>query len=106
MLNLLKKIFTREAGPDYAALLKKGAVIIDVRSYAEFRAGHISRSINIPIDTLKRNLHVLPADKQRPLIVCCASGVRSSQARTFLMGCGYKQVFNGGGWTALQQRIK
>lgn len=106
MLNLIRKLFRYAPAPEYTALVKSGAVIIDVRSSEEYQGGHINGSLNIPLDKLKRSVQLLPADKQHPIIVCCASGVRSSRARGFLMGLGYKQVFNGGGWTTLKQKLQ
>ena len=106
MLTLIRKFFRLGTAPDYAALVKAGAVIIDVRSQPEYQGGHINGSVNIPLDKLKRRIQLLPVDKLQPIIVCCASGVRSGQARGFLTGLGYKQVFNGGGWDALQKKLQ
>ena len=90
---------------DYVSLVKNGAIIVDVRTKQEFEKGSIKDSVNIPLDQLKRNLHLLP-DKQQPVILCCASGVRSSSAKTILAAGGYSKVFNGGSWSALESRIR
>ena len=49
MLNLFKNMFSSAPEVDYAALVKKGALIIDVRTPGEFKSGHIKGSINIPL---------------------------------------------------------
>ena len=82
-------------------LLKDGAVIVDVRSKGEYASGHIKKSINIPLDVLSSNLGKL--DKSKPVITCCASGMRSSSAKSILKSKGFVEVVNGGGWTSLRK---
>jgi len=89
---------------DYAALLKEGAVILDVRSKSEYDGGHIKNSVNIPVDQLQGNLSKLK-DKNKPVITCCASGIRSASAKSILQNNGYKNVYNGGGWTSLNNKM-
>lgn len=89
---------------DYAELVKKGAVILDVRSKSEYDGGHIKNSINIPVDQLQKNLSKLK-DKNKPIITCCASGMRSASAKSILQNNGYKNVHNGGGWSSLNNKI-
>lgn len=82
-------------------LLKDGAVIVDVRSKGEYASGHLRKSINIPLDVLSSNLGKL--DKSKPVITCCASGMRSSSAKSILKSKGFAEVVNGGGWTSLRK---
>ncbi len=93
-------------GPEtnYAELTKQGAIILDVRSKGEYEGGHIKGSINIALDQLPNNLSKLK-DKNRPIITCCASGMRSASAKSILLSNGYTQVYNGGGWSSLQYKI-
>ena len=90
---------------DYAELIKQGAIILDVRSKGEYAAGHIKGSINISVDTLKSNLGKLK-DKNKPIITCCASGMRSASAKSILKSTGYTQVYNGAGWSSLESKIR
>jgi rhodanese-related sulfurtransferase len=83
--------------------MKNGAQIIDVRSPGEFQSGHIKGALNIPLPALGSQLSKIKKDK--PVITCCASGMRSASARTILKANGYADVHNGGGWTSLQQKI-
>jgi rhodanese-related sulfurtransferase len=104
MINTLKKLFGIGPSVNYAELVKSGATILDVRSKAEFAGGHIKGSINISVDTLSGNLGKLK-DKNKPIITCCASGMRSASAKSILKANGYTQVHNGGGWYSLQSKI-
>jgi rhodanese-related sulfurtransferase len=105
MINTLKKIFGIGPSVNYADLVSQGAIIIDVRSKGEYSSGHIKGSINIPLDTLTSNLNKLK-DKQKTIITCCASGMRSASAKSILKSSGYSQVYNGGGWSSLQNKIR
>jgi phage shock protein E len=82
-------------------LILNGATIIDVRSKEEFQGGHLKSSINIPLDKLIYSYKKL--DKNKPIITCCASGMRSASARTILKSNGFEQVYNGGSWTSLRK---
>lgn len=105
MITTLKKIFGIGPKVNYAELISSGAIIVDVRSTGEYASGHIKGSINIPLDTLQGNLNKLK-DKNKPVITCCASGMRSGMAKTVLKNKGYENVHNGGGWLSLNNKIK
>ena len=77
--------------------LSRGAVIIDVRTPAEFATAANPKSVNIPLDQLDGKITTLPKDK--PIIVCCASGMRSAAAKAILNAKGFKEVLNAGTWT-------
>lgn len=104
MLSLIKKMLGFGPAVDFAQLVKEGAVIVDVRSKSEFSSGHIKGSVNIPLDTLSNNLSKLKS-KDKPVITCCASGMRSASAKGILKSNGYTQVYNGGGWYGLNNKI-
>ncbi|MDQ0477828.1 MULTISPECIES: rhodanese-like domain-containing protein [Chryseobacterium] len=103
MLDTINQLFGFNK-TDYADLIKNGAVIVDVRSKEEFAGGHIKNSINIPVDQLLKNLSRLK-DKNKTIITCCASGMRSASAKTLLVKNGYTDVHNGGGWASLNSKI-
>ena len=77
---------------------------MDVRSKGEYASGHIKGSLNIPVDALSANLCKLK-DKNKTIITCCASGMRSASAKGILKSNGYTDVHNGGGWSSLQNKI-
>lgn len=103
MITTIKKLLGFGPKVDYAQLVKQGAIILDVRSKGEYQSGHIKGSINISVDSLSNNLAKLKKDK--PIITCCASGMRSASARSILKSNGYTEVYNGGGWNSLQNKI-
>ena len=82
---------------------KKGAVIIDVRSLGEFQGGHIKGSKNIPLDTIAAKISEIKK-LEKPVIVCCRSGMRSAQAASILKENDI-EVINGGGWQSLESKI-
>ena len=78
-------------------LLRRGAVVVDVRSPAEHAAGARPGSLNIPLGDLERRAGELDASK--PVVLCCASGTRSAMAAGILKRRGFKEVVNAGPWT-------
>ena len=104
MLEFLKKLFGFGPKTDYKALMKEGALIVDVRSPKEYASGHIKGSINLPLDNLSKNLNKLK-DTNQAIVTCCASGMRSAMAKKVLNSKGYLNVFNGGGWESLQNKL-
>jgi rhodanese-related sulfurtransferase len=103
MFNLIKKLFGMGPSVDYQALMQKGAIILDVRTKNEFQSGHIKGSVNIPVQSLGSNLSKLKKD--RPIITCCASGMRSASAKSILQSNGFNEVYNGGSWASLQNKL-
>ncbi len=103
MLDFLKKLFSSEQ-TDYGQLVKDGAIILDVRSAGEFAGGHIRGSLNISVEKLGTNYHQLKK-KKKPIITCCASGMRSASAKSMLKANGFTEVYNGGSWRSLQNKI-
>jgi phage shock protein E len=93
-------IYARFAGKIGGAkareLVKDGALLLDVRSGAEFGAGHLDGAKNIPVTDVGARIAELPADRSRPIVVYCASGMRSSMAKRKLKSAGFTQVFDVG----------
>jgi len=90
---------------NYAQLVKDGAIILDVRTSGEFSTGHIKGSINIPVNSLTHSIAKLKA-KNKPIITCCASGMRSATAKSILQSNSFSDVYNGGSWQRLNMKIK
>lgn len=102
MFQSLKSLFGGGPATDFKALVNQGATIIDLRSKAEYASGHIKGSLNIPLDTLQNNLAKI--SKSKPVITCCASGMRSASAKGILQNNGF-EVYNGGGWSSLKNQL-
>ena len=85
----------------------KPAFIIDVRTPAEFAAGHIEGAINIPLDRIGTGIHTIKRlNPQSQILLYCRSGRRSAAAREILKQQGFSKVMNGGGMTALSEQLK
>ncbi|XVJ66974.1 MAG: rhodanese-like domain-containing protein [Lacibacter sp.] len=97
MFGFLKKLFG--PGTDYKALAEQGALIVDVRTSGEFKGGHIKNAINIPVDSISSKTNELK-QKGKPVITCCASGMRSARAASILKQNGI-EAYNGGSWVSL-----
>lgn len=73
----------------------KEAILIDVRTPAEYREGHIPGVANIPLDELEKRLGEIPKDKK--VVLICRTGNRSAQGTRFLRSKGFDNVFNSTG---------
>lgn len=73
--------------------LKRGATILDVRTPGEYRAGHVTGALNVPVDEVGVRLSEVPQD--RPVLVYCASGNRSRRATGILRQAGREAIDAG-----------
>ncbi len=71
-----------------------GAEIIDVRSVREYSESHIEGSINVPEYEIDEKFENMIKNKNKPIIVYCASGFRSIKAYKKLKKMGYIRVYN------------
>ena len=65
MLNLLKKLFGAGPSVNFKELTEEGALIVDVRTVAEFKTGHIKDAVNVPLDTISKELHMIKKINKR-----------------------------------------
>ncbi len=82
-------------------IAEKKGTIVDVRSVEEFNGGNAPGSINIPLQEIPQRVNEFQ-NFQEPIIVCCASGMRSGQAQQFLSSKGY-ECYNAGSWVNVRQ---
>jgi len=101
MIGLIKKLFGIGPKADFGAVIANGGIIIDVRTPGEYAGGHIKGSVNIPLGNLQGQMSKLKKDKA--IITCCASGMRSGSAKSMLLSNGFKEVYNGGSWYSLKK---
>ncbi len=85
--------------------LKSGAMVIDVRSPNEFDSGHLIQAYNMPLDRIEVLVAGTIKDKNKVLLLHCASGIRSSMARKRLLEIGYKNVFNLGSYSRAEKIV-
>ena len=74
-----------------------GALLVDVRTEAEFAEGHLPGAANIPVGELASRLQEVGPDTARTIVLYCRSGSRSSRALAILRRAGYNRVMDGGG---------
>src|SRR5271165_6048625 len=78
--------------------LRKGAVIVDVRSAGEFTARHLPRAVNIPLSEIEAVIGRKVKDKNQVVLLHCQSGRRALEARRRLKAVGYAKAFNLGSY--------
>lgn len=93
-MNFLSKLF---GGSKIKSALKKGAIVVDVRTGTEYDRGHVPDAFNIPVDRIQVSAERLKA-ANKPIILCCNTGERSGIALQHLKAKGLKDVHNGGSW--------
>ena len=76
---------------------REKAVVVDVCESAEFAAGHIAGAKNVPLGELEARLPSVVKNKSLPLILVCASGMRSARAVAIAKKLGYEQAQSLGG---------
>jgi rhodanese-related sulfurtransferase len=73
------------------------AVLLDVRTYEEYEAGHIPGAINITNENIQAGTYELRGSKDQIVYVYCRSGNRSKQAADVLVQDGFTNVIECGG---------
>ncbi|MAZ72174.1 MAG: sulfurtransferase [Flavobacteriaceae bacterium] len=81
----------------------RDAVILDVRTQKEWDAGHMDGAKHMPLQEVSAKIATIK-NWGKPIITCCASGVRSGNAASVLKNNGI-EALNGGGWKALQKKL-
>jgi rhodanese-related sulfurtransferase len=93
---------------DQVSQLPETALLLDVRTIAEFEAGHIPTAINIPIDEIRDRMQEIPTN--RPIYIYCEAGLRGYLAQRILRLTGYENVANLSGgyvsWKAADQEMQ
>lgn len=93
LLSTLKEMFFGQK-VDVAQLKQQGAIVVDVRTPAEYNSGHSKGSKNIPINALASKFQTL---KNKEVILVCRSGARAGQAKSMLEKQGIT-AHNAGAW--------
>ena len=83
--------------------VSRGAIIVDVRSVNEYQGGAIPGSVNMPLPTLSTKISEIKK-WDKPVILCCASGIRSGSATGLLLS-NKIEAMNGGGWSSLRKKL-
>jgi phage shock protein E len=94
LLKRANQISSKEA----LAHLKRGALVIDVRTPSEFSSGHLPSAINLPLDQIETALPRRVKDKSQVLLLHCQSGMRSGVAQKKMKALGYSNAYNMGSY--------
>lgn len=70
------------------------ALIIDIRTAAEFGGGHIKGAKNMPLGDLAKTVDDIAADKDKPVLIYCNSGNTAGRAIKILQNAGFKKISN------------
>lgn len=96
--------FAALAPGEAVRLMNQGGLVIDVRDSAQFAAGHIGEARNIPAAGLAASAEQLKKYREKPVILCCESGMQAGPAARELAKQGFAKVFNlRGGLAAWRQ---
>ncbi len=87
------------------AALPANLCVIDVRTDGEWAAEHLASAVHLPLDQFREKIVAVVPDKQTPVGVYCASGMRSSRAAHILRELGYAHVENLGGLADARQKL-
>lgn len=98
-MGLLSILGIKSKSESIKEALAEGAVVVDVRTPQEYNEGHISNSLNIPVNQIEARVSMLKK-KEKTIILCCKSGGRAGQAKNILEKNGIKCI-NGGAWGSL-----
>jgi len=71
--------------------------LLDVRTIAEYKKGHLSDATLIPVQTLSKNIEMLKTKKNKKILVYCRTGSRSIAASRILEKYGFTPVNIKGG---------
>ncbi|WP_317041732.1 rhodanese-like domain-containing protein [Tenacibaculum agarivorans] len=100
LFNLFRK---KNMANEIQEYLEKGAVVLDVRTLAEWNEGHSEGAKHIILDTIPDHVEEIKS-WDKPVIAVCRSGARSGRATEFLQGQGI-DIINGGPWGDVDQYL-
>lgn len=97
--NLFSQNGTNLSPNEFSAKIKQlpNAPLIDVRTPNEYAQGHLQNARNININSGDFQQQIAKLDRNKPVLVYCLSGGRSSSAMSILLSMGFKEVYNMAG---------
>src|SRR2546421_9256786 len=85
----IREVDTAEAAE---VMARPGAVVLDIREPDEYEQGAIPGAVHLPRGHLESKIESQVTDREKPIVVHCASGVRSAFAAKTLQDLGYTDV--------------
>lgn len=72
---------------------RENGVVVDIRKPAEFNKGHITDSVNLPMEKISNaQFGSLEKNKTNPIVVVCNAGISAKTAANTLVKAGYENV--------------
>jgi phage shock protein E len=93
---------SEEAAKEAWPMIESGALVVDVRSVAEFEGGHLDGALNIEWTNIDGLIAAIGSDLQRPVVFYCRSGNRAGKSIDKLEKLGYTNIFNATGLDSLK----
>ncbi|HNR08274.1 MAG TPA: rhodanese-like domain-containing protein [Saprospiraceae bacterium] len=103
MLKFLERLLFGADRGQVKSAIEAGALLVDVRTPSEYASGHVKGSMNIPLESIPKNLSKFK--NREPIVVFCRSGARSAQAKVLLNQSGFQHVINGGSWSSVNKLV-
>jgi phage shock protein E len=91
-----------EAAKEAWPMIESGALVVDVRSVAEFEGGHLDGALNIEWTNMDGLIAAIGSDLQRPVVFYCRSGNRAGKSIVKLEKQGYTNIYNATGLDSLK----
>jgi phage shock protein E len=91
-----------EAAEKAWPMIESGALVVDVRSAAEFESGHLDGAVNIEWTNIDGLVAAIGSDHQRPVVFYCRSGNRAGKSIVKLEKQGYTNIYNATGLDSLK----
>ncbi|MCG8618440.1 MAG: rhodanese-like domain-containing protein [Desulfobacterales bacterium] len=82
------------AGEAAAIIKAQYPLVLDVRTLREYKAGHLRDATLIPVQELQRRTGELAGHQDKPILIYCASGNRSTVASKILIDHGFSRIYN------------
>ena len=92
-----------EAAKKAWPMIESGALLVDVRSKAEFNKGHLEGAIHIEWDKTNALMQAIGMNTRRPVVFYCRTGNRAGKSIVTLKSKGYTNIFNATGLEALRE---
>ena len=88
---------------DFAKLMERDYVLVDVRTPEEFVQGALPEAVNISVTDLSFPFEIAKLNKEKPVMIYCKGGTRSARAAVAMKALGFDEIHElDGGYMAWQ----
>ncbi len=104
---ILKPLLMNDLNIEKAGeMIRKGAIVIDVRSEEEYQKAHIKTALNIPLNEISEKIADHTADRNSGILLYCRSGSRSFVGKKTLQRLNYINVYNLGSFKRAKRMVE